>query len=353
MNLHVLSRRLTGFCAFAILCGGMPGAVANVGRSACPPTDVAARPAPQIAATAPDHAVPFTLREGDVVAFLGGEWVVQELETGHLESLLAASFPARGVRFCNLGWEGDTVFEQPRDVNFPGILEELRRTKATVAFLQFGGQESRAGREGVPGFVAAYERLCDELIKQTPRLVLVTPPPVDKSSDPPSGRDARSRNADMALYAAAVRDLAKRRGYPCVDLFSELGSIEGPADLLTDHGIPTPRGQARVALAAAHQLGLAQAAHGGAPAGPDAHWASPEMESLRQAVVAKNRLWFRYHRPTNWAFLGGDRTSVPSSHDHRDPAVRWFPAEMEQYLPLIDQAQARADELARGATGAK
>jgi hypothetical protein len=309
---------------------------------------------PTISASQPDHVENFTLGDHDVVAFLGGDWVVQELETGHFESLLAAAFPGRGVRFRNLGWEGDTVFEQPRDVNFPGVLDELKRVGAGVVFLQFGRQESRAGKDGLGAFVAAYEKLCDPVSKQSPKMVLVTPPPEDQTP----GVDPHARAADLRLYASAIRELAKRRGYPCADVFSELGGNDAPSpDPLIEHGTPTARGAARVALAEARQLGLGAiadaAAKGKAPANDDGRWDVPQMEALRQAIVAKNRLWFRYRRPTNWAFLGGDRTSVPSSRDHRDPSVRWFPAEMEQYVPLIEQAEARADESARAAREAR
>ena len=49
----------------------------------------------------------------------------------------------------------------------------------------------------------------------------------------------------------------------------------------------------------------------------------------------------------NWAFLGGDRIEQPSSRDHRDPKVRWFPGELEQFGPLIEQAEAMIGELAK------
>src|SRR6185369_6396731 len=67
-----------------------------------------------------------------------------------------------------------------------------------------------------------------------------------------------------------------------------------------------------------------------------------EGHELLQAIIAKNRLWFDYWRPQNWAFLNGDRITQPSSRDHRDPNIRWFPAEMEQFLPLI---AAREEEI--------
>ena len=37
------------------------------------------------------------------------------------------------------------------------------------------------------------------------------------------------------------------------------------------------------------------------------------LHALRQLLIAKNRLWFDYWRPQNWAFLAGDRTAQPSS----------------------------------------
>jgi hypothetical protein len=63
-------------------------------------------------------------------------------------------------------------------------------------------------------------------------------------------------------------------------------------------------------------------------------------------IRAKNRLWERYRRPQNWAFLAGDRVSQPSSRDWRDPNKRWFPEEMEQFVPLIEQKEKEIWELA-------
>ena len=70
-------------------------------------------------------------------------------------------------------------------------------------------------------------------------------------------------------------------------------------------------------------------------------------ERLRALIRAKNRLWFDFWRPMNWAFLHGDRTEQPSSRDYRDPKVRWFPAEMDRFLPLIEaKEKAIANSLA-------
>ncbi|MFM7100731.1 MAG: hypothetical protein ACKO3N_06140, partial [Verrucomicrobiota bacterium] len=61
----------------------------------------------------------------------------------------------------------------------------------------------------------------------------------------------------------------------------------------------------------------------------------------------KNRLWFEYRRPTNWAFLAGDRTEQLFSRDPRDPSRRLFAEEMRQFIPLIAAADEAVDRLAR------
>ena len=131
--------------------------------------------APRLAAEAPPALL---LRSNDVAAFVGGSDVAAAQFTGHFEALLAVKFP--GARFRNFGWEGDTVFAQPRDIGFPPLAEHLKRAGATVLFLEFGRAEALSGRKSVAEFSAAYEKLLDEFEKETPRLVLVIPPPFDR-----------------------------------------------------------------------------------------------------------------------------------------------------------------------------
>src|SRR5205823_3478382 len=109
----------------------------------------------------------FKLQTNDVVVFLGGANVVAAQETGHLETLLTVKVHGLGARFHTLAWEGDTVYAQPRDLNFPPLKTQLRRVGATVAFLHFGQTESLQGRDALTGFVSAYEKLLDELTVAT------------------------------------------------------------------------------------------------------------------------------------------------------------------------------------------
>jgi lysophospholipase L1-like esterase len=287
----------------------------------------------------------FTLERNDVVAFLGGADVAVAQHTGHLETLLAAKYRGLGVRFRNFGWEGDTVYAQPRDFGFPPLKAHLQRAQASVIVIQFGRNEALRGRSGLPGFTAAYEKLLDACAQQTPRIVLVTPPPFEKAGE--LLPDLTARNSDLAGYAGALRGLTQQRGLPLVDLFSELGGAGDSEARMTDDGLQfTPRGHALIARAFARQLGFGSVAETAGEPDNNGVWPNAAFERLRQAIMAKNRLWFDYWRPQNWAFLGGDRTSQPSSRDHRDPKVRWFPQEMERFTPLIEAKERAIAELA-------
>jgi hypothetical protein len=260
----------------------------------------------------------FAFRTNDVIAFLGGTDVVTAQQSGHLETLLTVHHPSLNLRFRDFGWEGDTVFAQPRDINFPPLEEHLRRAGATVVVFEYGRAEALEGRPARE-FSTAYSKFISRFTNQTSRFLLVIPAPFER----PSGLlpDLTKCNGLLANYIRGIREL----GYPTIDL-SHLSGINENDGLQI-----SPRGHALIATEFVRQLGFA----GSAKTSPLGTWSDPALEKLRQTIIAKNRLWFDYWRPQNWAFLGGDRTSVPSSRDHRDPKIRWFPAEMEKFLPLI------------------
>jgi hypothetical protein len=261
------------------------------------------------------------LKSGDIVAFVGGADVAAAQHTGHLETLLTIAH--LGVRFRNFGWEGDTVFAQPREINFPPLVEHLRRAKASVIFVQFGRTEVFT-EQAFKAFRPAYEAMLKDFSSVTPRLVLVTPVPFEKAAEPLP--DLSQRNADLEKIAAIIREVAREQKLPGVDLFK---ALSGQKQRLTEDGLQVmPEAHAWVANAFAVELGFSELA-----------WPNPKYEELRKMIVVKNRFWFDYWRPQNWAFLGGDRVQQPSSRDHRDPKVRWFPAEMEKFQILIAQQE--------------
>jgi hypothetical protein len=166
---------------------------------------------------------------------------------------------------------------------------------------------------------------------------LVTPVPFGSGNVSLPDPDARAR--DLALYAESIRELARERKLSVLDIHREFLRMQSEGDgiLLENDGLQlSPSGHARLAGAWMIQLGFPQvaAAHG-APAAKG-EWRSKEFEQLQRLAIEKDRIWFDYYRPQNWAFLGGDRTSQPSSRDHLNPSVRWFPTEMEKFLPLLE-----------------
>jgi lysophospholipase L1-like esterase len=275
-------------------------------------------------------AEPF-LRSGDVVALVGGEEMVAAAESGEMELALTMAMPELHVTFRSLAWEGDTVYEQHRDLNYPALEEQLAKMKGSAVMLQFGQMESLAGTEKLKEFIAAYEKLIDRLAgAEGRRLLLIIPHEFARPADP-ALPDLTERNREVDAYAAAIRELAKRRSLAIAEwTFSSVSAVT----VLTRDGIHlNGQGEALRAMGIAGALGSSESAS----LGPVTK--TPEVEKLQRLIQQKNRLWFNYYRPQNWAFLAGDRVNQPSSRDHIDPNKRWFPAEMEQYVPLIEQKE--------------
>ncbi|HTG43911.1 MAG TPA: GDSL-type esterase/lipase family protein, partial [Verrucomicrobiae bacterium] len=278
------------------------------------------------------------LKAGDVVAFIGGADVSSAQQTSHLESLLTLGHPK--VRFRNFGWEGDTVFTQPRDFAFPGLAEQMRRAGTTVIVAQFGRAEALAGKD--PAFRPAYHSLLQKLRKVTSRLVLVAPPPFEKGGG--LLPDLTSRNEILSEYARETADLAADLNLGFIDLYS---SLQNPPARLTEDGLQlSAKGQGISAQAFSKEIGQGDDARWAGRVGEDGSWEKRSIEQLRQLIISKNRSWFNYWRPQNWAFLGGDRTEQPSSRDHRDPKVRWFPGEIQKFQDLMQNQERAISELA-------
>lgn len=256
---------------------------------------------------------PFTgsmkLMTEEVVAVLGGTEAVAMTEEGTMEALMLTQFPGSRVKVRSLAWEADTVFRQDRPMNFGGLKQQLVRSGATAAMLMFGRQEClEHGEAGLAEFRATLEKLVTLCVEVTPRLVLLEPPAFEG--------ELTKHNTTLKKYAAVMAEVAKAHGalFEAQDDDLKPGSTRDGLNLTS---------------AGAAQLGMCVAKlWGGDVKAPD--------ERLKALIGEKNRLWHRYWRPANWAFLHGDRTAQPSSRDHVDSALRWFPSELEQFKPLIE-----------------
>ena len=276
----------------------------------------------------------FDPSEGETISFLGGADTYDLDRYLFLESAFHLSWPDRKLHLRNLACQGDTIYYQARPQFFytkkgdpqPGSLPDHReRTKPGVIFLCFGKMESLDGADSLPGFLTAYRRVIDELIPLTSRLVLVSPTPFFPAG--PAAAQAETRNAVLRDFVARVRGLAGEHDLLFVDLFTPLQTHQDPS--LSLNGIHlTEAGHRVVAGQIAEQLKF--------PALPGV----AASQSLLQAIERKNQLWQQYYRPTNWAFLFGDRQHVPASRDPVDRDQRWFVREIDSIPGLIAETEA-------------
>ncbi len=281
---------------------------------------------------APFPDATFLLRGNETIVLVGQENFVREQKAGELEAQLAFSFAEKAPRFRSMAWEADTVYEQWRDLNFGPWAGQIESAGATVVMAQFGQMEALDGVGRLAEFTAAYHRLLDQFATRTRRLVLISPMPFEKplASHAP---DLTQRNADVAAYANAVREIARQRGAVFVDLPAALAKRTS-GRRLTENGIHlTPDGLREVAAAITRSLGAEVSA-------------SASFDPVRAAIVEKNRLWFDCWRPANWSFVYGDRmTQKFAQGDGKEPSLREV---FERQKPLVEQADARVHALVRG-----
>ncbi|MEP6673200.1 MAG: hypothetical protein ABJF10_28885 [Chthoniobacter sp.] len=276
------------------------------------------------------HAAEPFFKKNDVIALVGGEDMVVASEYGYLELLLTRALPDYHLRFRSLAWEGDTVYEQRRDLNFPTWEEQLDKIGATVVICQFGQMESLDGKEKLPEFIAAYEKLLERLRNGGKRRVVIVSPNCDAKS-PYGAAIEQFTNAQSILFVMPYRS------------FVESYIIDGP--MMRDGIHLNEDAHSAVAYELVRAIQRVKVLNAGSyKAGEEDKMAADNR--LRQLIVAKNKLWFDYWRVQNWAFLAGDRTNQPSSRDWRDPSKRWFPAEREEFLPLIEAKEKEIDALA-------
>jgi hypothetical protein len=279
----------------------------------------------------------FELLEDDVVTFTGGEDARVGQELGYLETLLSLAAAGRRVHVRSMAWEGDTVYEQPRPLNFGSWTDQFRRSGTSVIVAQFGQVEALEGKSGVGRFGAAYESLLSQFSQSTRRIILVSPAPFGTGAGP----DLRAKNDDLQLYVDVIRKIAEKNGYLFIDLSTRAMSGEG----LSRDGLHlSAAGHWAAARESARQLEIPGLSDLDAPdaGGP---FRRESLENLRSAIRAKNRLWSQSWRPANWAFLNGDRIDQPSSRDHLDRRIRWFPVEIQSLPALVRREEHRIEEL--------
>jgi lysophospholipase L1-like esterase len=269
----------------------------------------------------------WSLLDGDRVVFLGDTFVEREGDRGFIETALVAAHPEASLTFRNLGWSGDTVWAESRGVfdqpakGYERMLALVRELKPTVVFVAYGRNESYQGEAGLAAFRTQLEKLCDNLRTADVRLVLVTPHRFETA-------DADARNAALAAYSQAIRDVAAAKQAGLVDLFAQLPTTATPGHKLTENGV-------HLSNAGYAEAARVFASASGHPLPTDF---AGRSETVRNQVVAKNRLFFHRWRPANETYIFLFR-----KHEQGNNAV-----EIPQFDPLVEAAEQQVRSLVKG-----
>lgn len=278
--------------------------------------------------TLPASAV--TFEDNDTVVLLGNTVIERAQKYGHLETAISLSAGKNNLKFRNLGWSGDTVFGTARSYfgppkeGFDRLKSDLTELKPNVVIVCYGAVAAFDGEKGLTEFISGYETLLS-MIKSSaaPReIVIVSPPPAESLGAPMP--DMAKHNKRLALYSEALGDLAAKHKLRFADFFTTLGSSKG----LTDNGLHfTSEGYQTASPKFVEALGLTLATGN--------QLQSEHARKLREATVAKNKLFFFRWRPANETYLRLFRKHEQGNN------VR----ELPMFDPLIAKAEKEIEAL--------
>jgi lysophospholipase L1-like esterase len=270
----------------------------------------------------------FDFKADDRVVLLGTTVIEREQRYGYFESLLGVALADKQVSVRNLGWSGDTVFGDARSYFGPPaegltrLTAHLELIKPTVVILCYGTDLAHDGLSKLPDFLSGYRSML-ELVRQKSapevRVIIATPPPLETL--PPPLPDQSAANKNLASLRDALSKFARTQSAHFVDWFELMGGLpKAPVSQpLTENGVHyTEQGYQKLAAALVKGLGL-----------PAVDVPNAALDPLREAVKAKDFLFFNRWRPQNETYLFGFR-----KHEQGQNAK-----EIPMFDPLIGDAE--------------
>jgi hypothetical protein len=150
-------------------------------------------------------------------------------------------------------------------------------------------------------------------------------PPRHEQLGPP-WPDPAPHNANLALYVAAMQEVAAKQSCLCLDLFTSVITAGPASQPLTDNGIHlNSEGYRRAWEEVARQLGW-----------PLAPLSTDRIDALRNEVRRKEALYFDRHRAHNGEYIYGRRAKPGGGNAGNPSFVNEF-AEFERLLREADQ----------------
>ena len=258
-----------------------------------------------------------TLQSDDQVMIVGSGLADRMQHDGWLEAMLYREKPQANLTIRNLGFSGDEVVVRLRTETGRDREEWLRALKATVVLAFYGFNESFAGPAGLAAF---KKELRDYLAHMTataydgsrpPRLVLFSPIAHELLPDPNS-QPPMANNANLALYTAAMAEVASAAHVPFVDLFAASKRLYANArEPLTINGVHLTE----VGNRALEPI-IYEALFGKSAPAEDARFAL-----LREAVIAKCSMWHSRYRTVDSYNIYGQRSQIAYASGKDGPRV--------------------------------
>ncbi len=277
------------------------------------------------------------LQKGDHIAIVGSGLADRQQHHGWLEALVHRAFPDLDLTVRNLGFAADEVNLHPRSDEVPTTEDFLnikpgttkgnlgtdgnKRSKgagtdvvyhwgadfhASVILAYWGFNESFKGAAGLEDFRKELDAYLKKLLgsdfgKGRPRVVLLSPIAHEnvKSPDYPNGE---ANNQNLALYTAAMAEVAKASSVQFVDLFRASRELYANAACpLTINGIHLSDEGDRALAPVQFQAIFGKES----PKTDDT-----AVAAIRAAVLEKNVQWHHRYRTVDQYNIYGGRSRI-------------------------------------------
>lgn len=295
----------------------------------------------------------FQFRDHERVAFVGGSSAERMNLFGHFESLMHTRFPEKKLVVRNFGWPADEVGVQQRPSNYTRVDDPMEVFGPELFVCFFGFNEHFAGDSDadIKEFKATYrdwiKRYGEKYSKpgRMARFVLISPMAFEDANDRHLP-DGKQDNQILQKYSDAIRELAKERGIPFVDVLTASNKkFSGePGKQFTINGIHVNEDGDRM-IASALDRGLFPDA---SPVSMD----SSQFQQLKDAVNDKS--WFHlqdYRMLNGWYVYGGRRTWDTKTFPGEYGKIRNMVATRDAYVHDIASGKAVLDVPDDTATG--
>ena len=290
--------------------------------------------------------LPLEFANGERIAFVGNTTAERMSLYGHFETMLHFRFKEKGLVVRNFGFPADEVGQRQRSADYTHLDDPLYAFNPDTFFCFFGWNESFKGPEGIENFKQQYEKFIDDYTakyprddaKSPPRFVLISPIAFENTGDK-FLPDGKAENANLRLYADAVKAVAQKRSLAFVDVFNPtLAAFEKSGGKLTVSGFQLNDAGDKI-LGEALDSGLFGTPYTGAKAG------TTDFEKLRAAVNDKSWVHHNDYRMVNgWYVYGGRRTFDNETFPREFAKLRDMAAVRDRYIWDIANGKAVADK---------